>query len=129
MIITSQGLGKGLDPVFHRIEAGTSVAPFNSQKSESQENEMRATCQKCDISEVVCHRDASAMQGFSISALRELSPFTMRVYTVFMARIAHIWRGILTGQNNYRILNAVIERFYRLGLIINIMGLVSVIPQ
>ena len=72
MIITSQGLVKGLDPVFHRIEVGTSVAPFNSQKSESQENEMRAICQKCDISKVVCHRYANAMQGFLTSVLREL---------------------------------------------------------
>ncbi len=72
MIITSQGLVKGLDPVFHRIEVGTSVAAFNSQKSESQENEMRAICQKCDISKVVCHRYANAMQGFLTSVLREL---------------------------------------------------------
>ncbi len=47
--------------------------------------------------------------------------------------LLHLWPlgqcffvGILTGQNNYRILNAVIERFYRLGLIINIMGRVSI---
>ena len=125
MIITSQGLGKGLDPVFHRIEAGTSVAPFNSQKSESQENEMRAICQRCDISKVVCHRDANAMQDFFISALRELSPVMVRFYSVFQAGIAGIWRGMLTGQKKHRIVNAVIVLFYRLGRIIGIMGRVS----
>ncbi len=30
--------------------------------------------------------------------------------------------GILTKQNNYRIINAVIVQFYRLGRIISIMG-------
>ena len=49
MIIASQGLGKGLDPVFQRVEVGTSVAPFNSQKSESQENEMRAIVLSHDL--------------------------------------------------------------------------------
>ena len=37
--------------------------------------------------------------------------------------------GILTGRNNYRIINAVIEQFYRLGLIISIMGHVSYLQR
>ena len=53
----------------------------------------------------------------------------MLVYTVLIAKISHIWHGILTGQNNYRILNAVIERFYRLGRIIDIIGLVPFLQQ
>ncbi len=39
------------------------------------------------------------------------------------------WHGILTKQNNYRTINAVIARFYRLGRIIDIMGHVSILQQ
>ncbi|KKL99217.1 hypothetical protein LCGC14_1816640 [marine sediment metagenome] len=84
------------------------------------------SCQKRPYTAFLCHRDNRTVQGFLARALRGLSPVMVRFYSVFQAGIAGIWHGMLTGQKNYRITNAVIERFYRLGRIISIMGRVSI---
>ncbi len=83
------------------------------------------SCQNWDIERLSCHRCRYSMPYFVASALHELSPVMMRVYAVFAAKIACIWHGMLTERNNYRIMNAVIAQFYRLGRIIQIMGRVS----
>ncbi len=82
-------------------------------------------CRKGDIERLSCHRRRYSMPGFVASTLHELSPVMMRVCTVFGAKISYIWHGMLTEWRNYRITNAVIERFYRLGRITDIMGRVS----
>ena len=84
---------------------------------------LKATpCRKGDIERLSCHRRRYSMPGFVASALHELSPAIMRVYTVFGTQIAHIWHGMLTKQNNCRTANVVIERFYRQVCIPIILG-------
>ncbi len=87
------------------------------------------SCQNWDIEQTVCRSGGKTMPMFLVGVLHELSPVIVRGHTVSVAKIAYISHGMLTGQNNYRNINAVIVRFYRLGRIIGIMGHVSVLQR
>ena len=88
---------------------------------------LKATpCRKGDIEPLSCHKNGKPMPMVLMAVVYELSPVMMRFCTVFMAKMAHIWHGILTEWKSYRIISTVIVRFYKLGLITIIMGHVSI---
>ena len=83
------------------------------------------SCQKRPYTAFLCHRDNRTVPGFLARVLCGLSPVMMRFYSVFQARIAGIWHGMLTGQKKHRTANPVIAQFYRQVCLTTIMGRVS----
>ncbi len=67
------------------------------------------------------HMHAIVVQGFPEAIIVSYALILLRLWLLIRCFFA----GMLTGQKKYRIVNAVIEQFYRLGLIIDIMGHVS----
>ena len=67
------------------------------------------------------HIHAIAVQSFPEAIIVSYALLLLRLWPLRRCFFA----GMLTGQNNCRIIDAVIERFYRQGRIINIMGHVS----
>ena len=81
---------------------------------------------------VSCHSGYGKPDMVHIHAISAPVVLKARIsdYALILLRLWPLRRcffaGMLTGQNNYRIINAVIVRFYRLGRIISIMGPVSI---
>ncbi len=67
------------------------------------------------------HIHAIAVQGFPEAIVVSYALILLGLWPLRRCFFA----GMLTGRNNYRTVSTVIERFYRLGRIISIMGRVS----